>query len=93
MGHVSGRSLHPLRGGEEEPGERHLQAYTVEQQGHRFPVQDPEPVVAPPTLLTLDSRLLLGWQPGASLPAQFPDLFVVDLYEVLGYARQDFPQA
>ncbi|RLN57443.1 hypothetical protein BBJ28_00005146 [Nothophytophthora sp. Chile5] len=64
--------------------------HRVEHEGRRLPHQDPVPIVAPQTVVTFDSRLLLGLQPGDALPGGFPDPHVVDLYVVLQKARRDF---
>ncbi|RLN32211.1 hypothetical protein BBJ28_00005184 [Nothophytophthora sp. Chile5] len=64
--------------------------HRVEHEARRFPHQDPVPIVAPQTVVTFDSRLLLGLQPGDALPDGFPDPLVVDLYAVLVRARHGF---
>ncbi|RLN57439.1 hypothetical protein BBJ28_00005142 [Nothophytophthora sp. Chile5] len=64
--------------------------HRVEHEARRLPHQDPVPIVAPQTVVTFDSRLLLGLQPGDALPGGFPDPLVVDLYAVLQRARCGF---
>ncbi|EGZ24779.1 hypothetical protein PHYSODRAFT_344793 [Phytophthora sojae] len=60
-----------------------------------LPVLNPVPVVGPQTLVTFDSRVLLGLPPGADIPrspysrARFPDpTFTLDLSDVLEKARR-----
>ncbi|EGZ20217.1 hypothetical protein PHYSODRAFT_493907 [Phytophthora sojae] len=73
--------------------------YTVERNNNGealpLPVLNPVPVVGPQTLVTFDSRELLGLPPGANIPrspysrACFPDpTFTLDLFEVLEIARR-----
>ncbi|KAE8971348.1 hypothetical protein PR001_g24446 [Phytophthora rubi] len=75
--------------------------YTVERdaQNEALPLPDlvPVPVVGPRTLVTFDSRELLGLPPGANIPAspystvRFPaPTFSLDLFLVLERARRRF---
>ncbi|RLN32220.1 hypothetical protein BBJ28_00005179 [Nothophytophthora sp. Chile5] len=60
--------------------------HRVEHEARRLPHQDPVPIVAPQTVVTFDSRLLLGLQAGDALSGGFPDPLAVDLYAVLEMA-------
>jgi hypothetical protein len=58
--------------------------YEVEMTGRRLPEQPPVPIVAPSTVVTFNSRRLLGLPTGAALPPGFPDPdLTVDLYVAL----------
>ncbi|EGZ29250.1 hypothetical protein PHYSODRAFT_477798, partial [Phytophthora sojae] len=74
--------------------------YRVERGGNDealpLPELDPVPVVGPQTMVTFDSRELLGLPPGENIPSnpyscdRFPDpSFSLDLYEVLETAWQE----
>ncbi|EGZ11389.1 hypothetical protein PHYSODRAFT_404903, partial [Phytophthora sojae] len=56
--------------------------------GRHLPRQDPIPILQPHTIVTLDSRLLLGLAPRVRLPTQppIPARIPIDLYAILEYA-------